>query len=80
MRTTSGGDADYANDRPPADATFVKRLRDAGAIILAKANLGEYASGSRSAFGGTMCNPYDTGARCRRLQRRAPLHPWPPTS
>src|SRR4051812_16125597 len=60
MRTTSGGDAYYANDRPPADATIVKRLRDAGAIILAKANLGEYASGSRSAFGGTMCNAYDT--------------------
>jgi Asp-tRNA(Asn)/Glu-tRNA(Gln) amidotransferase A subunit family amidase len=61
MRTTSGGDADYANDRPPNDATFVKRLRDAGAIVLAKANLAEYAvDGSRSAFGGTFCNPYDT--------------------
>jgi len=60
MRTTSGADADYANDRPPRDATLVKRLRQAGAIILAKANLGEYASGSRSAFGGTMCNPYAT--------------------
>ncbi|MET0657124.1 MAG: amidase [Steroidobacteraceae bacterium] len=60
MRTTSGADAAYANDRPPDDSTFVKRLRDAGAIIIAKANMGEYASGDRSAFGGTFCNPYDT--------------------
>ncbi|HEY4214994.1 MAG TPA: amidase [Steroidobacteraceae bacterium] len=60
MRTTSGADAGYANDRPPRDATFVKRLREAGAIIIAKANMGEYASGDRSSFGGTFCNPYDT--------------------
>jgi amidase len=61
MRTTSGADAFYANDRPPEDSTFAERLRAAGAIILAKANLGEYASGiPRSSFGGTFCNPYDT--------------------
>jgi len=61
MRTTSGADAFYANDRPPHDATFVKRLRAAGAIILAKANLGEYATGTpRSSFGGAFVNPYDT--------------------
>ena len=61
MRTTDGADAFYANDRPPADATFVKRLRAAGAIILAKANMAEYAAGgARSAFGGTACDPYDT--------------------
>jgi amidase len=61
MRTTSGADAQYANDRPPDDATFAARLRAAGAIILAKANLAEYAvDGARSSFGGTFCNPYDT--------------------
>ena len=64
MRTTAGADAFWANDRPPDDATFVQRLRDAGAIIIAKANMGEYAAGgitgTRSSFGGTMCNAYDT--------------------
>jgi len=61
MRTTSGADVPYANDRPPDDATFVGKLRAAGAIILAKANLAEYAvDGARSSFGGTFCNPYDT--------------------
>ena len=64
MRTTAGADAFWADDRPPDDANFVKRLRDAGAIILAKANMGEYAAGgvtgTRSSFGGMMCNPYDT--------------------
>jgi Asp-tRNA(Asn)/Glu-tRNA(Gln) amidotransferase A subunit family amidase len=61
MRTTAGMDAAYANDRPPRDATFVKRLRDAGAIIIAKANLGELGTpNSRSSFGGPFCNPYDT--------------------
>jgi amidase len=61
LRTTSGADAQYANDRPPNDATFVRRLREAGAIVLAKANMAEYATdGGRSAFGGTFCNPYDT--------------------
>jgi Asp-tRNA(Asn)/Glu-tRNA(Gln) amidotransferase A subunit family amidase len=60
MRTTSGADAPYANDRPPDDSTFVKKLRAAGAIIIAKANMGEYAGGDRSSFGGVFCNPYDT--------------------
>ena len=30
MRTTAGMDAAYANDRPPRDATFVKRLQRRG--------------------------------------------------
>jgi Asp-tRNA(Asn)/Glu-tRNA(Gln) amidotransferase A subunit family amidase len=61
LRTTSDADAFYANDRPPHDATFVARLRAAGAIIIAKANTAEDASGApRSAFGGAYLNPYDT--------------------
>jgi amidase len=61
LRTTSGADAFYANDRPPKDSVFVARLRTAGAIILAKANLSEYADGiPRSSFGGTFANAYDT--------------------
>src|SRR5262245_19094699 len=28
MRTTQGADAFFANDRPPDDATFVRRLRE----------------------------------------------------
>jgi len=58
MRTTAGADVAYANDRPPHDATFVKKMRDAGAIIIGKANVGSGIS--RSPFGGVSCNPYDT--------------------
>jgi Asp-tRNA(Asn)/Glu-tRNA(Gln) amidotransferase A subunit family amidase len=58
MRTTAGLDVAFANDRPPRDATFVARLRAAGGIILAKANVGSGIS--RSPFGGVSCNPYDT--------------------
>jgi len=62
MRTTAGAAADYANDKPPKDATMVARLRAAGAIILGKTNLDEYAPAgiARSSLGGQTCNPYDT--------------------
>jgi len=66
MRSTSGAAAAYADDRPPRDAEIVARLRAAGAIILAKANMGEYASGDRSTYGGTTCNPYDTSRSAGR--------------
>jgi amidase len=62
MRTTAGAIADYADDKPPKDATMVARLRAAGAIILGKTNLDEYAPAGigRSTLGGQTCNPYDT--------------------
>lgn len=53
MRTTNGADALYSDDRPPRDCEVVARLRAAGAIILAKANEGDYANGDRSTYGGT---------------------------
>ncbi|HEX6259616.1 MAG TPA: amidase, partial [Woeseiaceae bacterium] len=62
MRTTAGAAADYADDKPPQDATIVAKLRAAGAIFLGKTNMDEYAPASiaRSALGGQTCNPYDT--------------------
>lgn len=60
MRTTDAADAFYANDRPPDDAAAVAKLRKAGAVLLGKTTMGEYASASRSSFGGQPCNAYDT--------------------
>ncbi len=59
MPTTAGSIA-LEGSMPPDDAFLVKRLRAAGAIILAKANMSEFASGpAYSSLGGQMKNPHD---------------------
>ena len=57
---TTGGSVLFENWVPPDDAFVVKKLRDAGAIILGKLNLSEFASGTaHSSLGGQTLNPHD---------------------
>ena len=58
---TTGGNVSMKDSVPPADAFAVDRMRKAGALILAKANLQEFARGgmSISSLGGQVRNPYD---------------------
>jgi amidase len=60
----SGGTLALRNSFPPDDAFIVKKLREGGAIILAKSNLSEFASGApglngASTLGGVPRNPYN---------------------
>jgi amidase len=64
METTAGSLA-MKGHRPPTDAFVVEKLRAAGAVILAKANLSEWAnfrstssSSGWSSIGGQTNNPY----------------------
>jgi amidase len=57
---TTGGSILLDGWVPPDDAFIVKKLRDAGAVILAKVNLSEFASGSAfSSLAGPTLNPHD---------------------
>jgi amidase len=46
LRSTGGGDVNYAMDAAPVDSTLVSRVRSAGAIIYAHAHNSEYNGGS----------------------------------
>ena len=90
VRTTAGS-AVYADRVPDEDAEVVTRLEAAGAIVLGKLNLHEFAYGGTSAFtlSGPVRNPWDVDRipgrvvrrlRARRSRRgcaRAPSAPTP---
>jgi aspartyl-tRNA(Asn)/glutamyl-tRNA(Gln) amidotransferase subunit A len=58
---TTVGSAYLARNVPTEDAEVVRRLEGAGCIMLGKANMSEFASGSsgRNAFHGDVHNPWD---------------------
>lgn len=55
---TTNGSVILKNAVPPDDAFITQRLRDAGAIILGKAAMGEFAGGSYNSVTGQTVNPY----------------------
>jgi aspartyl-tRNA(Asn)/glutamyl-tRNA(Gln) amidotransferase subunit A len=60
VRTTAGSKT-LAHWVPDHDATIVERIRAAGAVLLGKTNMHEWAAGgtTMNPFYGTTCNPWD---------------------
>ncbi len=60
---TSAGSASLADSIPPDDAFQVQRIREAGAIVLAKSHMAEFAFSAYQSLGsvvpGHVRNPYD---------------------
>ena len=64
---TTAGSVALANSTPPRDAFITRKLREAGAVIIGKANLTEFANylannmpSGYSSLGGYVLNPYNT--------------------
>jgi aspartyl-tRNA(Asn)/glutamyl-tRNA(Gln) amidotransferase subunit A len=59
---STAGSLSLIGNQPPRDAPFVARLRQAGAIVVGKTNMDEFAMGIRglSGSGGRVGNAYDT--------------------
>lgn len=58
---TSNGAAVLKNSVPKDDAHLLQELRKAGAVILGKSAMGEFAGGSYNSVSGQARNPYNTG-------------------
>lgn len=56
---TTYGSATFKGFVPSTDATVVARLRAAGAVIVGKATMGEFASGYATSVSGVIRDPYD---------------------
>jgi amidase len=65
IRTTYGS-LIYAGNVPDEDALIVRRLKEAGAIIIGKTNTPEFGAGSQTfnAIFGATRNPYDLSRTC----------------
>lgn len=56
---TTYGSRTFKGFQSTRDATAVAKLRQAGALLLAKATMGEFASGYAGSISGPIRNPYD---------------------
>lgn len=62
---TTGGSIALADNFPPDDAFMVRRIREEGAVILAKTNMAEWAFSPRE----TVSSSFDTTANAYDLER-----------